>query len=78
MEVLTVTVVVQVAQLIAPLSDNSKRILQEGDDDEETSYRWEISFQFKSATALPYPLFPTPVLCCISTFLIFRLQTGIP
>lgn len=59
---LTVTVVVQVAQLIAPLSDNSQRILQEGDYDEETAYRWEISI-YLSQPVLSYvsslPLFPS-------------------
>ena len=40
---LTVTVVVQVAQLITPLSDDSKRILQKRNNNQKTSNRWEVS-----------------------------------
>lgn len=33
----------EVCKLIRPLSQDSKRILEEGDDDQEAAYRWEIS-----------------------------------
>lgn len=39
----TVSVVVEVQKLVAPLCDDAERILQESDDNEESPNRWQIS-----------------------------------
>lgn len=50
------TVVVKVEQLVAPLSDDTERILEEGDDDQESSNGRKVSKQC-AATLAAYPLF---------------------
>jgi hypothetical protein len=40
---LTVSVVLEVRELVAPLRDNSKGIFDEGYDDQETANGWEVS-----------------------------------
>lgn len=40
--ILTVAVVVEVQQLVAPLGDDTERILEERDNDQETANGWEI------------------------------------
>jgi len=39
----TVSVVVQVGELVAPLGDDAQGILEEGDDDEETANRRDVT-----------------------------------
>lgn len=46
---LTVSVVVEVGKLVTPLRDDSKRIFEKGDNDEETANGWKISMRAKSA-----------------------------
>ena len=56
---LTVTVVVQVAQLITPLSDDSKRILQKRNNNQKASNRREVSnLRQYSLSHTFYPLSP--------------------
>jgi len=38
-----VSVVVQVGELVAPLGDDAQGILEEGDDDEETANRRDVT-----------------------------------
>jgi hypothetical protein len=44
-----VSVVVQVGELVAPLCDDAQGILEEGDDDEESANRREITAKQTSA-----------------------------
>ena len=39
----TVSVIVEIDELVAPLSDDSERVFQEGDNDEKAANRWKIS-----------------------------------
>lgn len=52
--VLTMSVIVQVQQLIVPLCDDSKSVFEEGDDDEETSDRWKISVQSETVSFVAF------------------------
>lgn len=50
-EALTVAVVMQVDELVAPLCDDSQRVFEEGDDDEEASEGWQIAvYAYMSAS----------------------------
>lgn len=40
---LTFSVLAEIQQLVTPLRDYTQRIFQEGDDDQETADRWEVS-----------------------------------
>lgn len=42
-EELTFSVLAEIQQLVTPLRDYTQRIFQEGDDDQETADRWEVS-----------------------------------
>jgi len=44
-----VSVVVQVGELVTPLGDDAQGILEEGDDDEETANRRDVTRTLQSA-----------------------------
>lgn len=54
--ILTVAVVVKVQQLVAPLGDDSERILEEGNDDQKSSNSRQISTMRRRVSCLtPLP-----------------------
>lgn len=44
-EMRTLSVVVEVCELVAPLCQNAQRIFEESDDDQEAADSWEVPIQ---------------------------------
>jgi hypothetical protein len=45
-----VSVVVEVCELVAPLSQNAQRILEESDNDQEAADGWEVPIQVNASS----------------------------
>lgn len=58
----TLAVVMEVCELVAPLCQNAQRILEEGNNNQEAAYGWEISIQNQVSSIVTWrsSMSPTP------------------